>query len=162
MLRGSAGGRGDPRGLGGRDHSDSIQDCSSCCGFYLFSFFVLFRFECLFIVNNLIFNFLKKNGQVGWLPVSLVLQWNQHVFIYLFIDTVVELVIFCLSTDDKASARSRLFNFFCSRSLSIYPCHVSSKRHQSAVRTSLWAGDLTSEQSLDVVTIGSRVSTLTV
>lgn len=85
MLRGSAGGRGDPRGLGGRDHSDSIQDCSSCCGFYLFSFFVLFRFECLFIVNNLIFNFLKKNGQVGWLPVSLVLQWNQHVFIYLFI-----------------------------------------------------------------------------
>lgn len=24
----------NPRGLGGRDHSDSIQDCSSCCGIY--------------------------------------------------------------------------------------------------------------------------------
>lgn len=146
MLRGSAGGRGDPRGLGGRDHSDSIQDCSSCCGFYLFSFFVLFRFECLFIVNNLIFNFLKKKKKkrTGWMTSCFSgppVQWNQHVFIYLFIDTVVELVIFCLSTDDKASARSRLFNFFCSRSLSICPCHVSSKRHQSAVRTSFWAGD---------------------
>lgn len=54
---------GNPRGLGGRDHSVSysrlfILSCYFFCRCWLIWHI---RFECLFIVSNLIFNFLKKD-----------------------------------------------------------------------------------------------------
>lgn len=54
---------GNPRGLGGRDHSVSysrlfILSCYFFCRCWLIW---RIRFECLFIVSNLIFYFLKKD-----------------------------------------------------------------------------------------------------